>query len=156
MVFPSRCFSPPRSDDRRRFSRKKLKEAQSYVSPLMFIVIIPAGLCACFRSIWTRSSRHRPILNASLLCKELVTDTYHWNYIAIIFWFYLRVCSGGADSWLSKCFNARTFYFAPENNLARQPHRLSWRRFTLRFPFLAQLPDRLSHAHRQRRDGFQT
>jgi sodium transport system permease protein len=26
-----------------------------------------------------------PVLNASLLCKELVTGTYHWNYIAIIF-----------------------------------------------------------------------
>jgi sodium transport system permease protein len=26
-----------------------------------------------------------PILNASLLCKELVTGTYHWNFIAIIF-----------------------------------------------------------------------
>jgi sodium transport system permease protein len=26
-----------------------------------------------------------PILNMSLLCKELVTGTYHWNYIAIIF-----------------------------------------------------------------------
>ena len=26
-----------------------------------------------------------PILNASLLCKELVVNTYHWNYIAIIF-----------------------------------------------------------------------
>jgi sodium transport system permease protein len=26
-----------------------------------------------------------PILNVSLLCKELVTGTYHWNFIALIF-----------------------------------------------------------------------
>jgi sodium transport system permease protein len=26
-----------------------------------------------------------PILNVSLLCKELVAGTYHWNFIAIIF-----------------------------------------------------------------------
>jgi len=26
-----------------------------------------------------------PILNVSLLCKELVAGTYHWNYIVLIF-----------------------------------------------------------------------
>ena len=26
-----------------------------------------------------------PILNTSLICKEIVGGTYHWNYIALIF-----------------------------------------------------------------------
>src|ERR1700730_1239084 len=60
------------------------KEAQSYITPLMFIVIIPA-VCAMLPIDLDAKLALVPILNASLLCKELVTDTYHWNYIAIIF-----------------------------------------------------------------------
>ena len=63
---------------------KSYKEAQSYITPLMFIVIIPA-LCAMLPIDLDAKLALVPILNASLLCKELVTDTYHWNYIAIIF-----------------------------------------------------------------------
>jgi len=63
---------------------KSYKEAQSYVSPMMFIVIIPA-VCAMLPIDLDAKLALVPILNASLLCKELVTDTYHWNYIAIIF-----------------------------------------------------------------------
>ncbi len=63
---------------------KSYKEAQSYVSPLMFLVIIPA-VAAMLPIDLTAKLALVPILNASLLCKELVTGTYHWNYIAIIF-----------------------------------------------------------------------
>src|SRR5208282_2686649 len=63
---------------------KSYKEAQSYVSPLMFIVIIPA-VAAMLPIDLTAKLALVPILNASLLCKELVTGTYHWNFIAIIF-----------------------------------------------------------------------
>jgi sodium transport system permease protein len=63
---------------------KSYKEAQSYISPLMFIVIIPA-VCAMLPIDLDAKLALVPILNASLLCKELVTDTYHWNFIAIIF-----------------------------------------------------------------------
>jgi sodium transport system permease protein len=63
---------------------KSYKEAQSYISPLMFIVIIPA-VCAMLPIDLTAKLSLVPILNASLLCKELVTGTYHWNFIAIIF-----------------------------------------------------------------------
>jgi sodium transport system permease protein len=63
---------------------KSYKEAQSYISPLMFIVIIPA-VCAMLPIDLDAKLALVPILNASLLCKELVTDTYHWNYIFIIF-----------------------------------------------------------------------
>ncbi len=63
---------------------KSYKEAQSYISPLMFIVIIPA-VCAMLPIDLDAKLSLVPILNASLLCKELVTGTYHWNFIAIIF-----------------------------------------------------------------------
>jgi len=63
---------------------KSYKEAQSYVTPLMFLVIIPA-VAAMLPIDLTSKLALVPILNASLLCKELVTGTYHWNYIAIIF-----------------------------------------------------------------------
>ena len=63
---------------------KSYKEAQSYITPLMFIVIIPA-VCAMLPIDLNAKLSLVPILNASLLCKELVVNTYHWNYIAIIF-----------------------------------------------------------------------
>ncbi|HMD41882.1 MAG TPA: ABC transporter permease [Candidatus Acidoferrum sp.] len=63
---------------------KSYKEAQSYITPLMFVVIIPA-VSAMLPIDLTAKLALVPILNASLLCKELVVNTYHWNYIAIIF-----------------------------------------------------------------------
>ena len=63
---------------------KSYKEAQSYISPLMFVVIIPA-VSAMLPIDLNAKLALIPILNASLLCKELVVNTYHWNYIAIIF-----------------------------------------------------------------------
>ncbi|HEY2118881.1 MAG TPA: ABC transporter permease [Candidatus Acidoferrum sp.] len=63
---------------------KSYKEAQSYITPLMFLVIIPA-VCAMLPIDLNAKLALVPILNASLLCKELVVNTYHWNYIAIIF-----------------------------------------------------------------------
>lgn len=63
---------------------KSYKEAQSYIGPLMFVVIIPA-VAAMLPIDLTAKLALVPILNASLLCKELATGTYHWNFIAIIF-----------------------------------------------------------------------
>ncbi len=63
---------------------KSYKEAQSYIGPLMFVVIIPA-VAAMLPIDLTAKLALVPILNASLLCKELVSGTYHWNFIAIIF-----------------------------------------------------------------------
>ncbi|HKM81053.1 MAG TPA: ABC transporter permease [Candidatus Acidoferrum sp.] len=64
---------------------KSYKEAQSYVSPLMILVILPAVAALLPGVELTSKLALVPILNVSLLCKELVTGTYHWNYIAIIF-----------------------------------------------------------------------
>ena len=63
---------------------KSYKEAQSYITPMMVFVIVPA-VAAMLPIDLTGTLALVPVLNASLLCKELVTGTYHWNYIAIIF-----------------------------------------------------------------------
>jgi sodium transport system permease protein len=64
---------------------KSYKEAQSYIMPIIFIVIIPAIAAMLPGVDLTPKLALVPVLNVSLLCKELVIGTYHWNYIAIIF-----------------------------------------------------------------------
>jgi len=64
---------------------KSYKEAQSYISPLMILVIVPAVAAMLPGVELTAKLALIPILNVSLLCKELVTGTYHWNFIALIF-----------------------------------------------------------------------
>jgi len=64
---------------------KSHKEAQTYIMPMVFIIIIPA-IAAMLPGVDLNAKLALvPILNVSLLCKELVIGTYHWNFIAIIF-----------------------------------------------------------------------
>lgn len=64
---------------------KSHKEAQSYIAPLMFLVVIPAVAAMLPGVELTPKLAIVPLLNVSLLCKELVTGEYHWNYIVLIF-----------------------------------------------------------------------
>jgi len=64
---------------------KTYKEAQSYLTPMTFVVIIPAIAAMLPGVELTPKLSLVPILGTSLLCKELVAGTYHWNLIAIIF-----------------------------------------------------------------------
>jgi sodium transport system permease protein len=64
---------------------KTYKEAQSYLTPMTFLIIIPAVAAMLPGIELTPKLALVPILNVSLLCKELVASTYHWHYIAIIF-----------------------------------------------------------------------
>jgi sodium transport system permease protein len=64
---------------------KSYKEAQSYITPLMFVVIIPAIASILPGIELTPKFALIPVLNVSLLCKDLIAGTYHWNLIAIIF-----------------------------------------------------------------------
>jgi sodium transport system permease protein len=63
---------------------KSYKEAQSYIAPLMFLVV-PAVAAMLPGVDLTPKLAIVPLLNVSLLCKELVTGEYHWNYIVLIF-----------------------------------------------------------------------
>lgn len=64
---------------------KTYKEAQSYLTPMTFVVIIPAIAAMLPGVELTPKLSLIPILGTSLLCKELVAGTYHWNLIALIF-----------------------------------------------------------------------
>ena len=64
---------------------KTYKEAQSYLTPMTFIVVIPAVASVLPGVELTPKLALIPILGTSLICKEIVTGTYHWDSIALIF-----------------------------------------------------------------------
>ncbi len=64
---------------------KSYKEAQSYLTPMTIVVVIPAVAAILPGVELTPKLALIPIVNVSLLCKELVAGTYHWNFIALIF-----------------------------------------------------------------------
>ena len=64
---------------------KTYKEAQSYLTPLTFLVVIPAVASVMPGVELTPQLALIPVLNTSLVCKEIITGTYHWNSILLIF-----------------------------------------------------------------------
>jgi sodium transport system permease protein len=52
---------------------------------MTFLILIPAFAAMLPGVDLTPKLALVPILNVSLLCKELVASTYHWDFIAIIF-----------------------------------------------------------------------
>jgi len=64
---------------------KSFKEAQSYISPLMIVVVLPAVASLLPGVELNTTLALVPVLNTSLVSKEIITGTYHWNYIALIF-----------------------------------------------------------------------
>src|SRR5580704_3055390 len=64
---------------------KSFKEAQSYISPLMIIIVLPA-VAALLPGVELNSTLALvPVLNTSLVSKEIITGTYYWDLIALIF-----------------------------------------------------------------------
>ncbi len=64
---------------------KSFKEAQSYISPLMIVVVLPAVAAMLPGVEMNMTLAFVPVLNTSLICKEIIAGTYHWDYIAVIF-----------------------------------------------------------------------
>ena len=64
---------------------KSHKEAQSYASPLIVFVIMPAVVGMLPGIDLNVPLALVPILNLSLVCKEMLSGVWHWNYIALIF-----------------------------------------------------------------------
>ena len=64
---------------------KSYKEAQSTVSPLIVVVILPA-LAAMLPGVELNAKLSLvPLLNVSLVCKELVSGVFQWDLLALIF-----------------------------------------------------------------------
>lgn len=64
---------------------KSFKEAQSYVSPGMIIVIMPAVIGMLPGIDLNMKTAFIPITNLSLVCKEMLSGVWNWDYIALIF-----------------------------------------------------------------------
>jgi len=76
---------------------KSYKEAQSYLTPMTFLVVIPAVASLLPGVELNAKLALVPVLNTSLVSKEILTGTYHWNYIALIF---LSSCAYAAAAML--------------------------------------------------------
>ncbi|MEO7413354.1 MAG: ABC transporter permease [Opitutaceae bacterium] len=64
---------------------KSYKEAQSYVAPLILVVLLPAMIGMAPGIELNAKLALVPILNLSLVCKEMLSGVWHWHYIALIF-----------------------------------------------------------------------
>ncbi|WP_438480937.1 ABC transporter permease [Oleiharenicola lentus] len=64
---------------------KSYKEAQSYVGPLIMVVILPAMFGMLPGIDLNLKTALVPILNLSLVSKEMLSGTWNWDFIAIIF-----------------------------------------------------------------------
>ncbi len=64
---------------------KSFKEAQSYVSPLIIVIIMPAMIGMLPGVELNAKLALVPILNVSLASKELVSGVWNWQYLALIF-----------------------------------------------------------------------
>ena len=64
---------------------KSFKEAQSYISPLMIVAVLPAVAAISPGVELSPALALVPVLNTSLVSKEIITGTYQWNLIALIF-----------------------------------------------------------------------
>jgi sodium transport system permease protein len=64
---------------------KSFREAQSYCGPLILVAIAPT-VAAMLPGVELKASLAVvPLLNVSLVCKEMISGAWHWNYIALIF-----------------------------------------------------------------------
>jgi sodium transport system permease protein len=64
---------------------KSYKEAQSYISPLMIVVILPAIVSLLPGVELNAKLALIPILNVSLVSKEILSGNYPWGMIGLIF-----------------------------------------------------------------------
>jgi sodium transport system permease protein len=64
---------------------KSFKEAQSYVSPLIIVIILPAVIGMLPGVELNARLALVPVLNVSLVSKELVSGVWPWHYLALIF-----------------------------------------------------------------------
>lgn len=64
---------------------RTFREAQSYVSPLMLVVVLMAGTSFLPGVELNLRTSFIPILNTSLVSREILAGTYHWGFIVMVF-----------------------------------------------------------------------
>ncbi len=63
---------------------RSYKEAQSYISPLMILVILPAVASTLPGIELNMSMALVPILSTSLATKEILSNVFHWDYLLVV------------------------------------------------------------------------
>lgn len=61
------------------------KEAQSYLGPMILVVLLPAVIGMLPGIELNARLALIPLLNLSLICREMLSGVWHWHYIALIF-----------------------------------------------------------------------
>ncbi|HEV2305298.1 MAG TPA: ABC transporter permease [Candidatus Acidoferrales bacterium] len=89
---------------------KSFREAQTYVGPMSFIVIAPAIIGAFPGVELNWKTALVPILNTSLVSKEIIGGSYPWLYIAAIFGM-TCLYAGIAITWAVRMFNREDVLF---------------------------------------------
>lgn len=64
---------------------KSYKEAQSYLGPMIIVVIMPGVVGLLPGMELSAKTALIPILNLSLVCKEMLSGVWNWGYIGLIF-----------------------------------------------------------------------
>ena len=64
---------------------KSSKEAQSYLGPMIAVVFMPAVIGLLPGIELDARLALVPLLNLSLVCREMLSGVWHWHYIALIF-----------------------------------------------------------------------
>jgi len=64
---------------------KSFREAQSYCGPLIMVAVVPALVGMLPGVELNASFAVVPLLNVSLVCKEMIAGSWHWLYILLIF-----------------------------------------------------------------------
>lgn len=89
---------------------KSYREAQSYVAPLIMVVILPAMMAMMPGVEMNAKLALVPVLNVALLSKELVSGVFHWPVIATVFGS-LCVYAGLSLAWCVRMFNREDVIF---------------------------------------------
>lgn len=63
---------------------KSYKEAQTYIAPLIILVIMPTAIGMMPGIELNTGMALTPILGLSLVCKEMLSGVWHWQYIGIV------------------------------------------------------------------------
>jgi sodium transport system permease protein len=64
---------------------KSFREAQSYAGPMILVVILPLIIGMLPGIDLNLALSFVPLLNISLVCKEMLSGVWHWPYIGVIF-----------------------------------------------------------------------
>jgi sodium transport system permease protein len=64
---------------------RSVKEANTYLQPMLLLAIIPAIIASLPGVDFNYGLAFIPVLNMSLVCKELLAGTCHWGHVVVVF-----------------------------------------------------------------------